>query len=233
MPLPIVPEIAVAGSPRGTAPAAKAQIVAATRKRTPEEEKSFWENGENHLVLDLYGPLISQLRLEPGEAADLLELLREVRRSLVDAVEVGRAEKVPATAAVQVLEETAVSMDSRIRELLGQERYSEFNTYRERLPLSNTVRRLSLLLADAKDPLTETQAQSLVQLYLDMQSADFRRLAAARGLMNVNGDRLTDEMIRASTAVLSPAQMSYFEKLEEEQNEGYFQKLRRQQDEGK
>jgi hypothetical protein len=208
--------------------------LAATRKRTEEEEKAFWKNGEYHLLLDLYGPLISRLRLEPREAADLVDLLQEVRLSLLDVAQVGRTEKLSAPESIaEAVEEAATFRDDRIRALLGPDRYAEFNTYRERLPQSITVHKLSDVLAAAEVPLTDAQAGSLVQLYLDKDTAMHRRLAGAIGLIQVNGVRLTDEMIRASAAVLAPNQMAYFEKLEEQQNIGYFEKLRQQQEEGK
>ncbi len=202
--------------------ATQPKLAAAPARRDPESAR-FLEAADRaaHISIleDLYGDLISRLGLTGEERSKFMSRLVEERRSAIDAVRLARITGINDHDALgNLVRDAAISEDSDLLALLGEQRFNEFAEYRSTSVERTTVRLLQAELAGSGDELSPAQADNLMQVYSQIKLQEHSHFEVS-GLLNTIGIPLDDGTITALSSGLTKPQADALKQLRDEQTE--------------
>ena len=180
-----------------------------------------------------YGPLFKSLNLTPDQLAQFQSLLADKQQALMDTLQAAREQGInPRTDpdGYKTLVNQAVSqVDASIQQALGDAGFQQYQQYQQTLPERNTVNTLQQQLSYTQTPLTDDEANQMVQLLAQNQPqrAGNGTAGAANGgdpgpnllsLVNGGGNaRITPEALTAAQGVLSQPQVAALQQVQAEQ----------------
>ena len=169
-----------------------------------------------------YAQLFKQLNLGPEQTEKLKALLVEREAAAADVMMVAAQKGInpmqnPKELQKLVVESQAES-DTAIKDLLGDNGYSQYQDYRKTEPQRNTVAQLQQNLGYTDVPLNSTQAVQLTQLLAETSPARTGNIAKdSDGRISVPGSMISDTAIERSRAFLNPTQVQGLADLKQQQ----------------
>jgi hypothetical protein len=122
------------------------------------------------------------------------------------------------TAVSEMVDESNREIDDNIRQVLGDQAYSNYKTYEQTLPERNTASQLAQRLSYTNTPLQDYQSDALVKI---LASNPAGRNDMPSGLANVmNPGRtapISSQAVDQAQSVLNPAQTAALAQLQQEQ----------------
>jgi hypothetical protein len=180
-----------------------------------------------------YGPLFKSLNLTPDQLAQFQSLLADKQQALMDTLQAARDQGInPRTdpdGFKTLVNQSISQVDSSIQQALGDANYQQYQQYQQTLPERNTVNSLQQQLSYTQTPLTDDEANQMIQLLADNQpqkagsgtSGTTNGGDSGPGLMSLlNGGgtaKVTAEAITAASGVLSAPQVSALQQIQSEQ----------------
>jgi hypothetical protein len=184
-------------------------------------------------ISQTYGPLFKALNLSPEQLAQFQSLLAEKQQSLMDVMQAAREQGInPRTdpAGFGTLVNQAVSqVDASIQQALGDAGFQQYQQYQQTLPERNTVNALEQSLSYTQTPLTDDEANQMIQMLAQNQPqrAGNGTSGATTGgdggpsafsLINGGGTaKVTDDALNAATGILSAPQISALQQIQQQQ----------------
>jgi hypothetical protein len=222
--------VAIAARAAGSMPnmrAAAAEFIG--MMDTPEMQQLM--NLRSRGALDgRYAALFKQLGLPPDQLQKFQQLLLDKQSTMRDVITAMRSQGLtpgPDTRdQMRTLVQNAnAEIDTQIEATLGPAGYAQYQTYEQTQPQRTTVERVQQRLSYSSQPLTDQQAASLVSIMA--QEAQARANANGNGgngggprrgfAGGGNGAAITDQVIQQASAVLSPAQLTTLQEVQQEQ----------------
>ncbi len=171
-----------------------------------------------------YGDLFGRLKLDPVKAEKLKDLLVEKQTDKSDALLAARdtgvsLAKMSGAFRKKMLTDTQKDSDEKIRTLLGDAGYQDYQKFEASMPIRDTVAVLRQNL-ELSEQLTDAQANALVDKWYDLTPADKR--SGAYGLSAETAAGLLPRSVRlsvpkeglsAASQVLNPVQMDALQKI--------------------
>jgi hypothetical protein len=145
-----------------------------------------------------YAGLFAQLNLSPAELDTLKTLLVERQSAPMDARLAARDQNLPQEQIAQLAASAIADADQAIENLLGADRFAQFQNYNTSGPQRQVVERAATRLSYIA-PMTPDQSAAL-----------------ANALAESGGSRLTPEVVAAVRPVMSAAQIGALEQLRAE-----------------
>ncbi len=180
-----------------------------------------------------YGALFKSLNLSPDQLAQFQSLLADKQQALMDTLQAAREQGInPRTdpdGFKTLVNQSISQVDASIQQALGDANYQQYQQYQQTLPERNTVNSLQQQLSYTQTPLTDDEANQMVQLLAQNQpqragSGTAGTTTGGDGgpsLMNlVNGGgtaKITPEAVTAASGVLSAPQLSVLQQVQSEQ----------------
>lgn len=173
-----------------------------------------------------YAPLFKQLALTPAQLDQFKNLLLEkqnaARDVLTSARDQGLNPRTDRDAINQLLQQSNAEVDSQIQATLGPEAYSQYQNYQQTLPQRNTVTQLQQSLSYTNTPLTDAQANQLIQIMASAAPQNNNANGNPRALLFGGGGiggqaRVTDAAITQAQGVLSQPQVAALQQLQQQQ----------------
>lgn len=182
-----------------------------------------------------YAALFKRLNLSPGELEQFKNLLVEKQSAVMDVFAAARSQGLGGRdnrdEIRQLVQDTQAEIDESIRSAIGEAAYAQYKGYETTLPHRGVVDQLGQRLSYSTTPLSEIQADQLVQILAATAPvgnagarnqvttpmiAAFPRSGA--GTMGLGGGaRITDEAVAQSQGVLSGPQLAALQSLQQEQ----------------
>ena len=198
----------------------------------PDMRDAIRSQIKNAQVNPIYGTLISKLKLSPDKAEALMDLIADRFLTGTDSIKMlsGNKDKDSFKKAMDNIKNQKSEIDSQIKELLGDEAYSEYEKYSnsegERMAISQYNQQLSF---SGVPVLSQQQNENLVDImreeseaskknpnYIDMENAN---------PLDFDGDKISDIIFQQvdinkrvkdrAKGVLSPEQQKKFEEYQE------------------
>lgn len=187
-----------------------------------------------------YAALFHNLRLTPEQADRLKSLLVERRLALEDVLaasrEQGFSPRTDPEGFRKLVADAQGSVNDQIRAMLGDTGFQQFSTYEQTLPQRNVVTSLQQRLTYSDTPLTNTQAEQLVQILaasgrqpagdgpasLSVIDAGPTGLGAVLGaghrpFVAGRAPEITAEAMAQAASFLTPAQVAALQALQQQQ----------------
>ncbi len=135
-----------------------------------------------------YAALFRKLKLSPDEQAKLATLLSDKQSAFADAMIAARGQgltgKDARNLAQTVANSTQKEIDGSIKDLLGQQRFNQYQNYERTQPQRDAVNQLAQSLSYTATPLTPRQQDQLVQV-LATTAATSKTVTNAAGATSV------------------------------------------------
>ncbi len=217
--------------------------------KNPEFQKLLAIQAKGRLT-QAYGPLFKALNLSPDQLAQFQSLLVEKQQALMDVMQAAREQGINPREdpdGFKALVNQAVSQtDQSIQQALGDGGFQQYQQYQQTLPERNVVSSLTQSLSYTQTPLTDDQANQLVNLLQQTQpqragngtqTNSAGGLAGGPGIMAlINGGgnaRVTDDALTQSSGILSAPQVSALQQIQQQQQaQQQMQQLMRQANQG-
>jgi hypothetical protein len=174
-----------------------------------------------------YSSLFKSLHLTPEQLDKFKSLLVEKQNAVMDVMAAARAQGLNPRdnrdQIAQLIQGTQAEVDSTIRSTLGEDAYSQYQTYEKTLPQRNTVGQLQARLSYTDQPLTTQQSEQMVSLLASNTTGGNRPTGggvAARlgGMANAGGTAaITDTAVNQAQTVLTAPQLQALQQLQQEQ----------------
>ena len=182
---------------------------------------------------ETYGPLFKSLNLTPDQMAQFQTLLADKQQALMDTLQAARDQGInPRTdpdGFKTLVGQATSQVDSSIQQALGDAGYQQYQQYQQTLPERNTVNNLTQQLSYTQTPLTDDEANAMVQLLAQNQPQ--RAGSGTSGTTNggdggpnlmalLNGGgtaKITPESVTAAQGVLSAPQMAVLQQVQAQQ----------------
>jgi hypothetical protein len=180
-----------------------------------------------------YGPLFKSLNLTPDQLTQFQSLLADKQQALMDTLQAARDQGInPRTdpdGFKTLVNQSVSQIDTSIQAALGDAGFQQYQQYQQTLPERNTVNSLQQQLSYTQTPLTDDEANQMIQLLADNQpqkagsgtSGTTNGGDSGPGLMSLlNGGgtaKVTAEAITAASGVLSAPQVSALQQIQSEQ----------------
>lgn len=187
-------------------------------------------------INEKYAALFKKLRLSPEELARMQTLLAEKQSTTGDVAlavrEQGLSGQAARDVARQLVKQSELDLNNSIKQLLGAQRYNQYQTYERTLPQRETVNQLAQRLSYTTTPLTAQQTEQLVQALAARPPADPANPGAAQafapvrplppsltniGLSSVNQAPIAPSAVAKAQTFLSPAQLAALQRMQQEQ----------------
>ncbi len=201
----------------------------------PEMKKML--RGQQRTMVDMmYAGLFKQMRLSPDEQKSLTDLLLDAQMSQVEKAGnmLGGGEAgVDAAQARQAMEDEKKASESRIKELLGDDRFAEYQEYQKTIGERMQVNQLQSKMESAHLPLQEPQVAQLMQFMQEEktrvppvlptgQSANPADLKALMTPENLDKqlqwfDDYNQRVLGRAAEILTPDQMKVYRDFQEQQ----------------
>jgi hypothetical protein len=182
---------------------------------------------------ETYGPLFKSLNLTPDQLAQFQTLLADKQQALMDTLSAAREQGInPRTdpdGFKTLVNQATSQVDTSIQQALGDAGYQQYQQYQQTLPERNTVNALTQQLSYTQTPLTDDEANSMVQLLAQNQPqrAGNGTSGTTNGgdggpnlaaLLNGGGNaKITPESVTAAQGVLSAPQMTVLQQVQAQQ----------------
>lgn len=187
-----------------------------------------------------YAGLFKRLNLSPADLEKFKNLLVEKQATVMDAIAAAREQGMLGRDnrdEIRTLVQNAqAEVDDSIRTTLGDGVYSQYKSYEATLPQRSVVDQLGQRLSYSTTPLSDTQADQLVQIMASTAPAGTgssggggARGAMAMGLVSAfpggaqvaammgGGAKITDAAVTQAQGVLAPPQVAALQSLQQEQ----------------
>ena len=182
---------------------------------------------------ETYGPLFKSLNLTPDQLAQFQTLLADKQQALMDTLQAARDQGInPRTdpdGFKTLVNQATSQVDASIQQALGEAGFQQYQQYQQTLPERNTINNLTQQLSYTQTPLTDDEANAMVQLLAQNQPQRAGTGTAGTtnggdggpGLMAlVNGGgtaKITPEAVTAAQGVLSAPQMAVLQQVQAQQ----------------
>ncbi len=193
--------------------------------------------GQQKAMVDMmYSGLFNQLKLSPDERSSFTELLLDVQMAQVESAGglLGGDSTVDPAQARKTIEENKKATDAKIKELLGDDRFAEYEGYQKTISERMQVSQLQTRMETAKLPLADAQVSQLMQFMQEerervppvlpsgpnVNPADVKALMTAENLDKQMQwyDDYNQRVLARATAVLSPDQLKVYQDFQEQQS---------------
>lgn len=168
-----------------------------------------------------YGPLFKNLHLDAATLTQFKDLLVEKQMVSSDVLSVvakqGLNPLQNRQEVSQLLVKAQSDIDGKIKTLLGDEGYGQFQNYQRTQPQRAVVTQLEQNLSYTDAPLTAAQSEQLVQILASTANTGAR--SQTTPVPTRATARISDEMIDRAGAVLSPTQLQALEDIRQQQQE--------------
>lgn len=186
-----------------------------------------------------YADLFRRLKLAPDQVERLKDLLVERQSVPMDVMAAAREQGLDGRDSRdqlrQLIQETETVVNAEIEALLGADGYAAYQSYEQTQPQRNVVSQLETRLSYSSAPLTESQADQLVQILaatspntgnraagttMNFVAAGGRggaTLTQVAGLTTGGTAAVTDSTIAQAQTVLAPAQVDALRQIQAEQ----------------
>ncbi len=221
-------------SPGGSLGKGMGQMLA---KMMQDPEMKKMVRGQQKAMLDLmYSGLFKQMRLSPDEQKSLTDLLLDAQMSQVEKAGslLGGGEAGPdAAQARQAMEDEKKASEARIKELLGDDRFAEYQEYQKTIGERMQVNQLQSKMESAHLPLQEPQVAQLMQFMQEEKTrvppvlptgqnanpADLKSLMTAENLDKQMQwfDDYNQRVLGRAASVLTPDQLKVYQDFQEQQ----------------
>jgi hypothetical protein len=182
---------------------------------------------------ETYGPLFKSLNLTPDQLAQFQTLLADKQQALMDTLQAARDQGInPRTdpdGFKTLVNQATSQVDATIQQQLGDAGYQQYQQYQQTLPERNTVNALTQQLSYTQTPLTDDEANAMVQLLAQNQPqrAGNGTSGTTNGgdggpnlaaLLNGGGNaKITPESVTAAQGILSAPQMAVLQQVQAQQ----------------
>lgn len=187
-----------------------------------------------------YAALFKKLNLSPADLERFKNLLVEKQSAVMDVMAAARSQGLTGRESRdeirQLVQDTQAEIDGNIRTTIGDASFAQYKNYEATLPQRGVVSQLEKRLSYSPTPLSDTQAEQLVQILatstppannsgnradsatlLGQAMAGNARTSLVTGLVGGAGARITDVAVTQSQGVLAPAQVAALQNLQAEQ----------------
>jgi hypothetical protein len=183
-----------------------------------------------------YAALFKKLHLSPEELVRMQTLLAEKQSAISDIAlavrEQGLTGQAARDAARQLLTQNQQALNNSIKDLLGPQRYNQYQTYERTAPQRETVDQLAQRLSYTSTPLTARQSDQLVQALAARPPANPANPAAAQpiapirplpasltnlGLVSNNLAPIPPSAVATAQTFLSGPQLAALQRMQQEQ----------------
>jgi hypothetical protein len=197
---------------------------------------AFMDNPEVQKLLSIqqkagldsrYAALFKQLNLSPADLDKFKNLLVEKQATVRDAVTAARAQGVSTgdnrDALRQVITNAQDEVDDNIKTVLGDDAYSQYQTYEQTQPERNLVTQLQQRLSYSATPLTDDQANQVIAIMAaNAPQPSSNSGGTGGGFGPLGGGRnggppITDAVVAAAQGVLNDTQVAALTQLQQEQ----------------
>jgi hypothetical protein len=176
-----------------------------------------------------YAALFKSLNLTPQQLDQFKNLLVQKQQALMDAVAAAREQGIsPRTdpeAFGQAVADAQAAVDAQIQSALGDAGYAQYQQYTQTLPDRNTVTQLQQALSYTATPLSDDQANQMIQLLANtaaQRSGNGTAGTPGGGMGAIFGGgnqsaQISDDTITQSSGVLSGPQQQALQQLQVQQ----------------
>jgi hypothetical protein len=173
-----------------------------------------------------YAALFKALALTPEQLDKFKNLLVEKRTSMVDVMSAAREQGInPRSnpdAFKKLVTDAQAEIDAGIRDTLGDAGFAQYENYEKTMPQRNIVDQLAQRLSYSSTPLTDAQAEQMVQILASTAAANrttfngapVPAIAARAGF---GGSQINEAAINQSLGVLAGPQVDALKELQQEQ----------------
>jgi len=160
----------------------------------------------------LFKQLTQQLNLSPAQLAAFQNLLVQKQNAARDVITAARDQGLdPATDRAeisQLVTQSNAEIDQQIQTTLGPDAFAQYQSYEQTLPQRNTVNQVQLSLSYTSSPLTDQQAQQLIQVLASNSDKTYN----PTGFRALNGGNatspITDQDIALASSFLAQDQIA-------------------------
>lgn len=178
-----------------------------------------------------YAGLFKNLHLTPEQLEKFKNLLVEKQTSMMDVLAAARAQGInprsDPDAFRKLVGDAQAELDSNIKATIGDAAYGQYKDYENTLPQRTTVNQLEQRLSYSQTPLSDTQAEQLVQVLANnsptrpAQDSVRNNVLAAMGpgvqATFGTGTRITDAALNQAAGVLTGPQIDALKDIQTEQ----------------
>jgi hypothetical protein len=176
-----------------------------------------------------FASLFKSLNLTPQQLDQFKDLLVQKQQALMDAVAAAREQGIsPRSDPVafnQAISDAQAAVDAQIQSALGDAGFAQYQQYVQTLPDRNTVSQLQQALSYTGTPLTDDQANQMIQLLANTATqrggnGTAGTAAGAMGALFGGGNQsapISDETIAQSSGILSGPQLQALQQLQVQQ----------------
>jgi len=183
-----------------------------------------------------YAALFKKLHLSPEELARMQTLLGEKQSAIADVAlavrDQGLTGQAASDVARQLLKQSQLDLNNSIKNLLGPQRYGQYQNYENTAPQRQTVDQLAQRLSYTSTPLTAKQSDQLVQALAAKPRVDpanpsasqplasIRPLPASMtnlGIASANLTPIPASAVAAAQTFLSAPQLTALQRMQQEQ----------------
>ncbi|HEY0944198.1 MAG TPA: hypothetical protein VGD81_02995 [Opitutaceae bacterium] len=193
----------------------------------PEFAKA-WSTQQKAQLDNRYADLFRKLNLSPEQLEKFKSLLVEKQTAMMDVMAAARAEGINGREGRdqlrQLVQQTQAELDESIQAMLGDAGYAQYKGYEQTMPQRNTVNQLEQRLSYGGTPLSDAQADQLVQILAETSP---RRSSGTTSVVSAMGPQaamffggsnsITDAAITRAQGVLSTDQVAALQQLQAEQ----------------
>ena len=184
-------------------------------------------------INQIYAPLFKSLNLSPDQLAQFQSLLTEKQQSLMDVMQAAREQGINPRADPDgfktLVTQAQAQVDASIQQALGDAGFQQYQQFQQTLPERNVVNSLQQQLSYTQTPLTDDQANQMIQLLAQNQPQRAGNGTAGTtnggnpgpnvmSLLNGGGTaKVTSDAVNAASGVLSGPQVSALQQIQLEQ----------------
>jgi hypothetical protein len=164
----------------------------------------------------LFKQLTQQLNLSPAQLAAFQNLLVQKQDAARDVLAAARDQgldlRTDRAEIGQLVTQSNTEIDNQIESTLGSDAYAQYQSYEQTLPQRNTVNQIQQSLSYTSSPLTDSQAQQLIQTLAANAPPTHNNNPTSIRALTVGTNNLTSPItpaaIAAAQTFLSPSQIA-------------------------
>jgi hypothetical protein len=176
----------------------------------------------------VYAALFKALNLSPQQLDQLKTLMVQRQQAAMDAMQAARDQGInPRTdpdVFRQAIAQAQATVDSQIQATLGDTAYAQYQQYQQTLPQRATVNQLQQSLSYTPTPLSDDQANQLIQILAQTSpqpqgvgAGAFAMAGPMGGPPGAGGARVTDQAVTLAQGVLSGPQVQALQQIQQQQ----------------
>ena len=161
-------------------------------------------------------PLFKALNLSPEQTEQFTNLLTQKQEAAFSAANDALQQGASPAAAMQMVASAQGAANAQIQTQFGDAVYAQYQQYEQTFPQRNTIGHLAQFLSGTDTPLTDDQANQMVQLLAQTQMPD----DGGSLLRHINGSinfhaRISDQTVSQAAGLLSPPQLQALQALQQ------------------